>query len=198
MINLKHRVLGLSVVCSAMVLSLAACEEPAPKPDVAAEQKAAQEKLAKAEKEAADKAAQAKREAEEKIAKAQKELAEKTAEIKKDLAEELADKKYEAFTAMNDYRTLVVARVNEQEKRLAELKAKGESMGATMSADAKKEWNEKMKTAEAELKTARADLNELDKATEKTWATTKAKVDTSVKNFAKSVQGLGEKIEKKI
>jgi uncharacterized protein YciI len=193
--NVKHRILGLVVVFGA--IGLAACEET-PQKDVAAEQKEAQEKIAKAEKEAAEKTAKAKREADEKIASAARELAEKKAEVKKDLAEELADRKYEAFVGMNDYKAFVTARVDEHEKRLAELKAKGESAGATMKADAKKEWNDSMKAAEAELKAARANLKNLDTTTEATWSSTKAKVDAAVKNFAKSVETLGQKIDQKI
>jgi hypothetical protein len=67
-----------------------------------------------------------------------------------------------------------------------------------MSADAKKEWNEKVKAADAALKAARANLKNLETTTDKTWAATKAKVDTAVKSFAKSVEDLGEKIEKKL
>ena len=196
MMNVTHRVFGLALVFSA--IGLAACEEPAPQKDMAAEQKAAQEKIAKAEKEAADKAAAAKREAEEKVAKAEKELAEKKAEVKKDLAEELADKKYEAFTAMNDYKAFVATRIDQQEKRLADLKTKAESTSTTMTADAKKEWNEKVKAAEADLKAARAEMATLDKSTDKTWAATKAKVDAAATKLSKSVDDLGNRLEKKI
>lgn len=196
MMNVKHRVFGMALVFSA--IALAACEEPAPQKDIAAEQKAAQEKMAKAEKEAADKAAAAKREAEEKVAKAEKELAEKKAEVKKDLAEELADKKYEMFTAMNDYKAFVTTRLDEQEKRLADLKAKGEAQSATMTADAKKEWNEKVKAAEADLRAVRADMATIDKSTDKTWAATKAKVDAAATKLSKSVDDLGARIEKKL
>lgn len=190
--NWKRSLLDWAVICSAVVL--AACEQD-PRQDMAAEQRAAQEKIAKAEKEAAEKVAEAKREANEKTASAAKELQEKKTEIKKDLAEELADKRYETFAAMSDYRAFVTARVDERERRLNELKAKGAAMAATMKADAKKEWDEGVRSVEMKLKTARDDLRSLDTSIEKTWASTKAKVDTEVKDLDRKVEELGDKID---
>jgi hypothetical protein len=190
--NWKRTVLDWAVIFSA--LTLAACEQD-PGREMAAERREAQEKIAKAEKEAAEKVAKARREADETAASAAKELQEKKTEIKKDLAEELADKRYEAFAAMSDYRLLVTARIDEKERRLIELKSKGAAMAATMTADAKKEWAESVRSAELKLKAARQDLRSLDTSTEKTWASTKAKVDSEVKDLARSVDDLGDKID---
>jgi F0F1-type ATP synthase membrane subunit b/b' len=191
--NMKHRILSVVVVLAAV--GVAACEST-PQQAAADEQKTAQEKIAKAEKEAAEKTAKAKKEADEKIASAAKELAEKKADVKKDLAEELADIKYQAFVGLSDYKVLVTSRISEHEKKFVELKIKGENSAAKMSADAKKEWNDAVKVAETELKQAREDLQSLDKATEPTWTTVKARVDANVKNFAKSIDNLGDKLQK--
>ena len=193
---MKHQILGLIVVLGA--IGVTACEPtPTPQKDAVAEQKVTQEakdKIAKAEKEAAEKTEKAKKEADEKMAAAAKDLAEKTADVKKDLAQELADIKYQAFVGLRDYKALVASRLDENEKKLVDLKTKGDAKAGTMTADAKKEWADMMKTAEGELKQARTDLKTVDTATETTWLTTKARVDTGLKNFAKSVDNLGQKI----
>jgi hypothetical protein len=193
--NMKHQILGLIVVLGA--IGVAACEST-PEKDAVAEQKVTQEakdKIAKAEKEAAEKTAKAKKEADEKIAAAAKELAEKKVEVKVDLAQELADIKYQTFVGLRDYKALVASRLDENEKKFIDLKTKGDAKAGTMTADAKKEWAELMKTAEAELTQARTDLKSIEAATETTWSTTKARVDTGLKNFAKSVDTLGKKIQ---
>jgi hypothetical protein len=178
---MKHQILGLIVVLGA--IGVTACEPtPTPQKDAVAEQKAAQEakdKIAKAEKEAAEKTEKAKKEADEKMAAA---------------AKDLAEIKYQSFVGLRDYKALVASRLDENEKKLVDLKTKGDAKAGTMTADAKKEWADIMKTAEGELKQARTDLKTVDAATETTWSTTKARVDTSVKNFAKSVDNLGQKI----
>lgn len=188
---MKKRTVSLIVVLG--VIGLAACKNE-PQKDAADEQKIAQEKIAQAEKEAAEKTAKAKREADEKIANAAKDLAEKKAEVTKDLAEELADIRYQAFQGFNDYKTLVNKRIDENEKNLIDLKTKGESMSATMSAEAKKQWADAVKVADENLKVARTEVKNLDTTTEANWAASKAKVDTVVKNFAKSVDNVGKKI----
>ncbi len=193
--NMKHRILSLIVVVGAV--GVAACEQ-SPQKDAAAEQKVAreaQEKIAKAEKEAAEKTAKAKLEADEKVAAAAKELADKKIEVKQDLAQELADIKYQAFVGLRDYKTFVTKRLDDTEKKFTDLKVKGDAKAATMKADAKKEWADIVKEAEAELKQARTDVKTLEAVTEPTWSTTKARVDTGLKNFAKSVDTLGKKIE---
>lgn len=193
--DMHAQIRNLIVVFGA--IGMAACE-PSPQKDAAAEQKVAQEaqeKLAKAEKEAAEKAAKAKAEADEKIAKANKELEEKKAEVKADLAQELTDIRYQTYVGVRDYKTLVTTRLDENEKKFTDLKIKGEAKSATMKADAKKEWADTVKTAEAELKQARADVKSIDEATESTWTTVKARVDTGLKNFAKSVDTLGKKVD---
>lgn len=193
--NMKKRTVSLIVVLG--VIGLAACQNEPQKDaakDVADEQKIAQEKIAQAEKEAAEKTAKAKREADEKIANAAKDLAEKKAEVTKDLAEELADIRYQAFVGFNDYKTLVNKRIDENEKKLIDFKTKGESMSATMSAEAKKQWADAVKVADEHLKVARTEVKNLDTTTEATWAASKAKVDIAVKNFAKSVDNVGKKI----
>lgn len=191
--NIKHRIIAVVVGLSAVALG--ACNEP-PQKEMAEEQKKADEKVAKAEKEAAEKTAKAEKEAAEKKASAAKDLDEKKAEVQKDLAEELADIKYNAFAALSDYKTMVSNRLSDKEKKFVELKLKGESKAATMTPEAKKEWTDAVATAEKELKQARDDLNNLDKVTEPTWSTTKARVDANVKNFAKSVDTLDEKLKK--
>ncbi len=188
---MKSRTVSLVVVLG--IVGLAACENT-PQKDVAAEQKMAQEKIAQAEKEAAEKTAKAKREADEKIASAAKDLAEKKAEVTKDLDEELADIRYKAFVGLTDYKTLVNKRIDEREKKLIDFKTKGESMAATMKADAKKEWDDGVKVADEDLKAARAEVKNLETTTEPTWSAAKAKVDAAVKKFATSVDNLGKKI----
>ena len=188
---MKNRTANLIIVLG--VVGLAACAND-PQKDAAAEQKMAQEKIAQAEKEAAEKTAKAKREADEKIAGAAKDLAEKKAEVTKDLAEELADLRYQAFVGLNDYKTLVNKRIDEREKKLIDLKTKGESAAATMKAEAKKEWDAGIKAADEDLKAARAEVKNLETTTEPTWSAAKAKVDAAVKKFAKSVDNLGQKM----
>jgi hypothetical protein len=196
---MKNRVLSLIVVVGAVALSaavLVACQET-PQKDAATEEKLAQEKITKAEKEAAEKTAKATRDADEKIAMAAKDLAEKKAAVKKDLAEELADIKYKAFMGLSDYRALVNTRIDEQEKRLSELKAKRDSVAGTMKADTKKELGELVTKADADLKVARTEIKILDTTTEPTWSASKGKVDDAVKAFAKSVDAVSSKIEQK-
>lgn len=183
----------ISLVVGLGIVGLAACEND-PQKKAATEQKMAEDKIAQAEKEAAEKTAKAKREADEKIANAAKDLADKKAEVKKDLAEELADIRYQSFVGLNDYKTLVNQRIDEHEKKLIDLKTKGESMAATMTADAKKNWADAVKATEEDLKAARAEVKNLDTTTEKTWSAAKAKVDAAVKKFATSVDNLGKKI----
>ena len=194
--NIKYGILGLVVGLSAV--SLGACQNTPEKAekDMAAEQKAAQEKIDKAEKEAAEKTAKAKKEADEKMANAAKDLEQKKADVNKDLAEELADIKYNSFVALADYKVLVTKRLAEQEKRLAEIKLKGEGKAASMSADAKKEWTEAMNTTEKDLKQARDDVKSLDTVAEPAWSATKTKVDNSLKSFKKSVDALEAKVNK--
>jgi len=191
--NIKHQIVSLAMGLSA--LSQVACNQ-SPQKEAADEQKAAQDKIANAEKEAAEKAAKAQREADEKKAEARKDLDEKKAEVRKDLAEELADLKYQAYTGLNDYKLLVSNRLAEQEKKLADLKAKGESKAATTSAEVKKDWNAAVATSEAELKQTKLEMKNLESATEANWVTVKGKVDASLKSFAKSVDNLGQKVEK--
>jgi len=188
---MKNRTISLIVVLG--IMGLAACQNE-PQKDVAVEEKKAQDKIAEAEKEAAEKTAKAKREADEKIANAAKDLADKKAEVTKDLAEELADIRYQTFVGLNDYKTLVNKRIDEREKKLIDLKTRGETMGNAMSADAKKQWAEAVKVADENLKAARAEVKSLETTTEPTWSAAKAKVDTVVKNFAKSVDALGQKL----
>ena len=192
----KHGILSLIVVLGAV--GIVACEQ-SPQKDAAAEQKAseeAKEKIVKAEKEAAEKTTKAKNDAADKIAVAAKELAEKKVEVKEDLAQELADIKYQAFVGLRDYKTLVTTRLDDKEKKFTDLKVKAEGKSATMSADAKNEWAQLVKVAEAELKQARTDVKSLEEVTEPTWSTAKNRIDIGLKNFAKSVDTLSQKVDK--